>query len=119
MISDGWNKINQTLELIPSLSTRTVIRHTLVQNWNMDLKYIKDYSKLDEKAQPMYIEPKGYVFVGYSRRRMTLSNMPSHKSVNEFGNALADTLGYNLIMEKKDSRVVLLSKDNKLVRFDK
>ncbi len=119
LISDGWNKINQTLELIPSLSTRTVIRHTLVQNWNMDLKYIKDYSKLDEKAQPMYIEPKGYVFVGYSRRRMTLSNMPSHKSVNEFGNALADTLGYNLIMEKKDSRVVLLSKDNKLVRFDK
>ena len=67
----------------------------------------------------MYIEPKGYVFVGYSRKRMNLVNMPSHKDVHDFGNALADNLGYDLIMEKKDSRVVLLSKDKKLVRFDK
>jgi tRNA wybutosine-synthesizing protein 1 len=85
----------------------------------MDLKYIKEYGKLDEKAQPMFIEPKGYVFVGYSRKRMNLAHMPSHDNVQHFGNALAENLGYNLIMEKKDSRVVLLSKDKKMVRFDK
>ena len=119
LISNGWEKINQTLELLPSLSTRTVIRHTLVQNWNMDFKNIKEYAKLDEKAQPMYIEPKGYVFVGYSRKRMTIANMPSHEKVYDFGEKLADKLGYNLLMEKKDSRVVLLGKDKKMIRFDK
>ena len=42
-ISDGWNQINQTLELLPSLDTRTVIRHTLVKNWNMKDKYVGKY----------------------------------------------------------------------------
>ena len=111
LISDSWDKIIETLELLPSL--------TLVQNWNMDEKYIKQYFKLDEKAKPMFIEPKGYVFVGYSRKRMNLSNMPSHKSVHDFGMALADYIGYKLEMEKPDSRVVLLSREEKMTRFDK
>jgi len=119
LIPDSWEKIIQTLELLPSLNTRTVIRHTLVKDWNMDKKYIKDYSKLDEKAKAMFIEPKGYVFVGYSRKRMNLSNMPSHKSVHDFGVALGDYLGYRIVMEKPDSRVVLLFKEEKMARFDK
>ena len=119
LISDGWEKINQTLELIPSLDTRTVIRHTLVQGWNMGEKYIEEYSKLDEKASPLFIEPKGYVFVGYSRKRMTISNMPSHDSVYNFSRALAESVGYDLEMEKPDSRVVLLSKKPKMARFEK
>jgi tRNA wybutosine-synthesizing protein 1 len=119
LISDGWDKIIQTLELFPSLDTRTVIRHTLVKGWNMDEKNIQEYSKLDKKAEPLYIEPKGYVFVGYSRKRMTLANMPSHENVRVFGDALSRSLNYDLIMEKPDSRVVLLSKDSKIKRFDK
>jgi len=117
LISDGWEKIMQTLELLPSLDTRTVIRHTLVQGWNMDDTYIKQYAKLDEMASPMFIEPKGYVFVGYSRKRMNLSNMPSHESVHHFGTKLADCLGYNLSMEKADSRVVLLTEQQKIARI--
>ena len=119
LLLDGWDRINQTLELLPSLDTRTVIRHTLVQGWNMDRKYIEDYSKLDEKASPLYIEPKGYVFVGYSRKRMTIANMPSHENVHAFGDALAKKLNYNLAMEKPDSRVVLLSRNSKIERFDR
>ena len=113
LIPKGWEKLNQTLELLPSLDTRTVIRHTLVKNWNMDDKFIEEYEKLDRKASPMFVEPKGYVFVGYSRRRMNLSNMPSHASVRDFGNKLAGLIGYENIMEKSDSRVVLLGKNPK------
>ena len=113
LISDGWERINQTLELLPSLDTRTVIRHTLVQGWNMDEKYIKEYAKLDEKASPLFIEPKGYVFVGSSRKRMNLSNMPSHNDVHDFGNKLSNILGYELTMEKPESRVVLVTSNPK------
>jgi len=119
LIPDGWERIMKTLELLPSLDTRVVIRHTLVQGWNMDDKYIKDYSKLDKIGSPMFIEPKGYVFVGSSRKRMNLSNMPSHDNVCDFGTKLADSLGYNFAMEKPKSRVVLLSRDSKVVTFDK
>jgi len=119
LISGGWGKINQTLNLLPSLDTRIVIRHTLVKDWNMDSKYVGEYAKLIEKADPMFIEPKGYVFVGYSRKRMNLSNMPTHESIKEFSHKLAENTGYNLIMEKADSRVTLLSKNDKPARFDK
>jgi tRNA wybutosine-synthesizing protein 1 len=117
LISDGWKKINKTLEIIPSLDTRTVIRHTLVQEWNLDEKYIKQYAKLDEKADPLFIEPKGYVFVGYSRKRMNLSNMPSHEKVKDFGLKIAEELGYQLSDEKSSSRVVLLTKNPKKTRI--
>ncbi len=117
LISDGWEKILQTLDLLPSLSTRTVIRHTLVDGWNMDKSYIKDYAKLDEKASPLFIEPKAYVLVGYSRKRMNIDNMPSHNSVRAFGATLAEQLGYNFSMEKPDSRVVLLSRDKKIKKI--
>jgi tRNA wybutosine-synthesizing protein 1 len=119
LVSKGWDKINQTLELLPSLDTRTVIRHTLVQGWNMDLKYVDEYAKLDRKASPSFVEPKGYVFVGYSRKRMNISNMPPHDIVRGFGDALAKSLGYEVNMERPDSRVVLLSKKTKMDRFDK
>ncbi|KYK30461.1 MAG: wyosine biosynthesis protein TYW1 [Thermoplasmatales archaeon SG8-52-3] len=119
LISDGWEKIIQTLELLPSLDTRTVIRHTLVNRWNISDKFIKDFTSLDKIANPLFIEPKGYVFVGYSRKRMTISNMPSHSSIKIFGKTLAKNLGYELLMERPDSRVVLLSKQTKMARFDK
>ena len=119
LITDGWERINKTLELLPSLDTRVVIRHTLVQGWNMDDKYISEYAKLDEKASPLFIEPKGYVFVGYSRKRMNLANMPPHDKIKDFSSKLAECLGYEVSMEKPDSRVVLLSGDQNPVRFDK
>ncbi len=108
LVSDGWEKILETLQLLPSLDTRVVLRHTLVKGWNMDEKMIRDYAKLDALASPLFIEPKGYVFVGYSRNRMNLANMPSHEEVKSFGKKLASGLGTALLMEKEDSRVVLL-----------
>jgi tRNA wybutosine-synthesizing protein 1 len=113
LVSDGWEKIQQTLSLLPSLNTRTVIRHTLVHGWNMDEKDIEAYARLDAKASPLFIEPKGYVFVGSSRNRLHFSNMPTHDQVRSFGEKLAERLGYEQINEKADSLVVLLSSQQK------
>lgn len=105
-IPDGWEKLRRTLELFPSLGTRTVVRHTLVNGWNVGWE--DEYAKLDAIADPMFIEPKGYVFVGDSRRRMTIDNMPSPAMVAEFGRRLGDRMGMELLMERPDSRVALL-----------
>jgi len=113
LIPNGWEKIQQTLALLPSLTTRTVIRHTLFHGWYMDEKYIEAYAKLDVQASPMFIEPKGYVFVGSSRNRLHFSNMPHHDQIKVFAQKLADRLGYEQIMEKEDSLVVLLSAQHK------
>jgi tRNA wybutosine-synthesizing protein 1 len=105
-IPDGWERLLRTLELLPSLDTRTVIRHTLVKGWNMGWE--DEYARLDATADVDFIEPTGFVFVGDARRRMSMDNMPSHKEVVEFGGRLASRLGLEQLREKPDSRVVLL-----------
>ena len=106
----GWESVLATLELFPSLGkrTRTVIRHTLVDDWN--LGWEKEYAKLDTIAEPMFIEPKSYVFVGYSRERMNLKNMAKHEQIRAFSKILAKELSYEIAQERTDSRVVLLKR---------
>jgi tRNA wybutosine-synthesizing protein 1 len=113
LIPDGWERIQRTLALLPSLDTRTVIRHTLIHDWNMDDKYIAAYARLDASASPAFIEPKGYVFVGSSRNRLHFSNMPTHDQIKSFGEKLASHLSYQVLMEKPDSFVVLLGHKKK------
>jgi len=108
IIARAWERVNKTLELLPSLSTRTVIRHTLVKGWNMN--NIEQYARLDEKAEPWFIEPKGYVYVGYSRERLKMENMPTHDEIRKFSEKLAELTGYTIEAERKDSRVVLLGR---------
>ena len=105
-VSDGWQRIMRTLELMPSLKTRTVIRHTLVKDVNFG--WIDDYAALDRIADPDLIEPKGYVFVGGSRQRLSMSCMPSFDEIKDFSRTLGEKVGMELIKERADSRVVLL-----------
>ncbi len=102
----AWDNLMETLELLPSLGTRTVIRHTLVGGWN--LGWEEEYAKLDQKARPFLIEPKGYVFVGDSRTRMTWDNMPSFAAVREFSERLAGKMSLDILAEREDSRVTVL-----------
>jgi tRNA wybutosine-synthesizing protein 1 len=103
----SWQRLNKSLELLPSLNTRTVVRLTLVDGWNIGWE--DQYSKLIEMANPDFVEPKAYVFVGASRDRMRIENMPTHERVKDFGKRLASKLGFEIINERSDSRVVLLS----------
>jgi tRNA wybutosine-synthesizing protein 1 len=106
LVPDGWERLNRTLEIMPSLNTRTVIRHTLVKGWN--LGWEEQYATLDEKAEPTFVEPKGFVLVGGSRSRLNLTNMPSHANIVEFSRRLGTLLGMEILKQKADSRVVLL-----------
>lgn len=114
-ISEAWEKLNRSLELIPSFKCPTVLRLTLVRNLNM--LDAEGYAKLIAKAQPTYVEPKAYVYVGMSRHRLTFSNMPTHREIREFGKTLCDLTGYSLLDESVASRVLLLSKLEKPIKI--
>lgn len=107
-----WRKLLETLELLPTLDTRTVIRHTLVDGWN--LGWEEDYARLDGIAQPMFIECKGYAFMGESRLRLKADNIPPHATIRAFAGRLGDLTGYRVAAEREDSRVVLLTGDGQL-----
>ncbi len=107
-----FKKLKETLALLPTLETRTVVRHTLVEGWN--LGWEDEYAALDATARPTFIECKGYSFVGESRLRLKAENMPTHASIRAFAERLADRLGYGIAAEREDSRVVLLTQDGEL-----
>ncbi len=115
IIQNAWEKLNETLELLPSFSCPTVIRITAVRGLNMD--DIKDYVKLIEKASPTYVEPKAYMHVGFSRLRLGYESMPSHREICDFASQLAREISYNIVDDSKESRVVLLSRLKKAIKF--
>ncbi len=109
-VKDGWKKLMKSLSLLKKIK-RSCIRITLVKGLNMI--YPKKYAKLIEKASPKFVEVKAYMFVGYSRQRLNIKNMPLHNEVKEFAEKIAESSGYKIIDEKKESRVVLLMKEDK------
>jgi tRNA wybutosine-synthesizing protein 1 len=50
------------------------------------------------------------MFLGGSRQRLTMDNMPSHEEVKEFAEKISEETGYRIADEKEDSRVVLLKR---------
>jgi len=105
---DNWRKINETIALFPSLDTKKAVRITAVKGFNMFSA--EEYAKLIERASPDYVEVKSYMFVGGSRMRLALDNMPSFPEIQSFAQTLSQLLGYEIKDHKRDSRVILLSK---------
>ncbi len=107
-LQDRWPQINDSLELLSTLNTRTVIRITLVDGLN--IKEPEKYARLIAKAEPDYIEIKAYMHLGFSRQRLPRSAMPSHDRVLNFAKHFAYASSYQIADDAKVSRVVLLSK---------
>ena len=72
--------------------------------------HYEDYARLDRLADPVFIEAKGYVYVGNSRNNLSIENMPSHDEVMEFSRELAPLVGREVLSERRESRVALIGK---------
>lgn len=107
----AWEKLEETIDLLPSLDTRIVCRHTLIKGRNMKEEHIPQYAALDNRADPDFIECKGYVHVGNSRDNLTSENMPWHEDILEFSNALAPLVNREVLDDSAPSRVSLIGKE--------
>ena len=68
----------------------------------------EEYAKLIKKADPDFVEVKAYMYVGSSRKRLNMSNMPLFDEVKEFAKKIGDECGKEIVNESEISRVVLL-----------
>ncbi len=110
LVSKGWERTLKTLELLPSFSSPTVLRITLVKGFNMSEEDVKGFAKLIEVASPTYVEPKAYMHVGGSTGRLGRGDMPSMNEVLGFAEKLASETGYKLVSYSTPSRVALLTR---------
>lgn len=104
---NAWEKLNESLSLLSSFSNRTLLRITLIQDLNM--KNPGKYAEFLEEYEPDFVECKAFMAVGYSQERLNYEQMPSHKETKEFAKKIAKECSYEVINEKEESRVVLLS----------
>ncbi|MBW2971058.1 4-demethylwyosine synthase TYW1 [Candidatus Woesearchaeota archaeon] len=108
LLNNGWERLNKSLDILCDLngSTRTTLRLTMISNLNMI--HPEQWAALIEKASPKFVEVKAYMFVGSSRQRRTISDMPYHEDIVEFSKELEKYGSYKVIDQKKESRVVLM-----------
>jgi len=117
---NAWKKFDETLELLPKLKTRKVLRMTLVRDLNME--DVEGYAKLIKKAKPDFVECKGYVSVGFARQRLGYDRMPTIEEIRKFAKELASKLkkeGYKILDEHEFSKIVLIGRDKKRMKIKK
>ncbi|MEM0440317.1 MAG: 4-demethylwyosine synthase TYW1 [Candidatus Caldarchaeum sp.] len=107
LISDSWERLMKSLDLMSRFTCRKVVRLTLVKDLNMHAP--ESYADLIRKAQPDFVECKGYTHVGESQLRLRRENMPSIEEIKEFAAELAKYIGFVNVTEDEVSRVVLLA----------
>ena len=105
-VENAWENLNNSLEILSSFDSRTCIRTTCVKGKNMEQP--EEYAKLIKKANPNFVEVKAYMFVGSSRKRLSLDNMPTFEEVKSFAEKIGDECGKEIVNESEISRVVLL-----------
>ena len=106
-LKKGWEKLNKSLDLLNSFNCRTVLRMTCVKDYNMTLP--EEYAKMINRSNPDFVEVKAYMYVGSSRKRLILDNMPNFSEIQDFANSVAELCNMKIINESQESRVVLLA----------
>lgn len=109
LLPNLWERFNETVDLFATLKTRTVNRFTLVKNWNM-FGCEAEYAAILKRSRPMFIESKGYSWMGGSTSHLKKENMPTMDEIRAFTRRIADLTGYEFVAEREESRVTLLSR---------
>jgi tRNA wybutosine-synthesizing protein 1 len=108
LIPDGWERLNESLELMKSFDCTKVLRLTLVKNLNFSNP--KKYAELISKTEPDFVEVKSYSWVGDSRNRMPGTSVIPVMDLKNFAQKLAEGTSYEIKGADEASRVVLLEK---------
>ncbi len=112
IIKNAWEGLMGTLDLLKKFDgkSRTALRLTLIKGMNM--VNVSEWAGLIEKAKPLFVEVKAYMWIGMSRERLEQKNMPMHDEVKDFASEIVKHCGYKIVDEHEASRVVLLVKED-------
>jgi tRNA wybutosine-synthesizing protein 1 len=113
---DAWDRWLTTLRILSEIDTRTVLRITLIRNYNNDLNIIPEFADVIIQGNPNFIEIKSYMHIGMSINRLEQNNMLEIEEVREFTNTLQKSLPwYNIMDESEISRIVVLQNNKRYV----
>ena len=131
---NAWEKLNKTLEILPTLKCRIIFRMNLIRDLNMvePENYAQMIKKASGEAKPLtassksrrkptFVEIKGFMSVGFARERLGYEKMPTNKEMEEFIELLLKELGkdWKLLDSHEFSRAYVLGRDKKNLKIKK
>ncbi len=107
---DAWERLIDTLDVLYEKDeTRTVLRTTCMNGWNMENP--DWFATCFRRADPDFVELKAYMHVGHSQGRLDRTVMPDHEDVRAFAEEVQEYMPeHDVLKEVPASRVSLLSK---------
>jgi tRNA wybutosine-synthesizing protein 1 len=113
---DSWERWNKTLGMLKHLNTRTVLRITLIRNYNDQNEMIPAFAEMVKKASPHFIEIKSYMHIGRSTNRLEHENMLEMYEVKKFSEQIAEQSKIFSIMDESIiSRISVLQNSERLI----
>ena len=113
---DSWKRWNKSLMMLSELDTRTVLRITLIRNFNDDEKMIPAFASMVKNASPNFIEVKSYMHIGRSTNRLDHENMLDIDEVRNFATKLAKQSEiFSIMDESYVSRIVVLQNNKRFI----
>ena len=113
---DSWERWNRTLDMLKHLDTRTVLRVTLIKDYNDQKEMIPTFAKMFKKASPHFIEIKSYMHIGRSTNSLEHSNMLEMNEIQNFSNQIAKhSKIFSVIDESIISRILILQNNERMI----
>jgi len=113
---DSWERWNTTLEMLKELDTRTVLRITLIRNYNTSDEMIPDLASMIKRSSPHFIEVKSYMHIGRSTNRLERTHMLEFDEVKHFASELASQSKIFSVMDESEiSRIVVLQNQERFI----
>ncbi len=113
---DSWKRWNTSLEMLKELDTRTVLRITLIRNYNTSDEMIPALASMIKRSSPHFIEVKSYMHIGRSTNRLERTHMLEFDEVKRFASELASQSKIFSVMDESDiSRIVVLQNQERFI----
>ncbi|MGD8707638.1 MAG: 4-demethylwyosine synthase TYW1 [Nitrosopumilaceae archaeon] len=111
---DSWQRWNKTLQMLKDLDTRTVLRITLIREYNDQNEMIPAFAKMLEESSPNFVEIKSYMHVGRSTNRLEHENMLEMEEVKNFSKEIVkQSKIFSMMDESYVSRIVILQNNER------
>lgn len=113
---DSWQRWNKTLGMLKDLNTRTVLRITLIRDYNDHNEMIPAFAKMLEESSPHFVEIKSYMHVGRSTNRLEHENMLEMEEVKNFSKEIVkQSKKFSIMDESYVSRIVILQNNERSI----
>lgn len=108
-LKDAWERWLDSLRFLRTISTRTVLRMTLIRGYNDRSDFVDEFAEIMSLGSPHFIELKSYMHIGMSSQRLEQHHMLEMHEVRDFAGKLCEKMqAFKVMDESEISRIVVL-----------